>query len=220
AYATAVLADSPADYWRLGETSGPAVADSAGGAGAVANAGVTFGAAGAVGTPNTAATFNGTNGLVATQTTEPGRSTFAVEAWFATTSTTGGKVVGFGNANAADSTTHDRHLYLDGSGTVFFGVYPGARRTVQSGAGLNNGQWHHVVGNLGPTGMQLYVDGVLVAQRADTTTAQNYAGYWRIGGDTTWAGSKYLAGSIDEVAIYPAPLSAARVSAHYAASGR
>jgi hypothetical protein len=220
-YAQDVIGDSPMSYWRLGESSGPAAADSAGTATAAANGGATFGAAGAIGSDsNTAATFNGSNGFVATQSSVQGRNTFALEAWFKTTSTGGGKVVGFGNAKTGDSTTADRHLYLDGSGAVYFGVYPGTRRTVQSAPGFNNGQWHHVVGNLGPSGMELYVDGARVGQRADTTTAQSYAGYWRIGGDRTWAGSAYFNGAIDDVAVYPAPLSAAQVASHYASSGR
>ena len=36
------------------------------------------------------------------------------------------------------------------------------------------------------------------------TPAQDYTGYWRVGGDTTWGGnsSNYFAGTIDEVAVY------------------
>ena len=220
-YAEDVVGDSPVSYWRLGESGGTAAADSAGSANALASGGVTFGAAGAIGSDsNTAATFDGTDDLVATQSSVPGPNAFAVEAWFKTTSTAGGKIVGFGNANTGLSSTADRHLYLDGTGRVAFGVYPGARRIVQSGAGLNDGQWHHVVGNLGPSGMELYVDGVRVGQLAGTTTAQNYSGYWRIGGDRTWAGNTHFAGSIDDVAVYPAPLSGAQVSSHWASSGR
>ena len=219
-YAEAIASDEPVSYWRLGESGGPIVADSAGTATAEAGAGVTFGAAGAIGSDsNTAATFDGSSGLVSTQAPVQGPNAFALEAWFRTTSTMGGKVVGFGNSRTGESTMADRHLYLDASGRVFFGVYPGSRRTVQSAAGLNDGQWHHIVGTLGPTGMELYVDGALVGQRADTTSAQNYAGYWRIGGDRTWTGQPYLNGSIDEVAVYGAPLTAERVAAHYVASG-
>ncbi|WP_022883451.1 PKD domain-containing protein [Glaciibacter superstes] len=220
-YAEDVLDDSPVDYWRLGEPSGPSVYDWSGFQDGVANAGVGFGAAGAIGADsNTAATFNGSNGLVATQSPIQGPDVFALEAWIKTTSTSGGKIIGFGNANTGNSTNYDRHLYMDGSGRVLFGVYPGSMRTVQSAPGLNNGQWHHVVGNLGPSGMQLYVDGVRVAQRSDTTFGQSYSGYWRIGGDSTWAGNNYFNGAIDDVAVYGAPLSIQQVNSHYASSGR
>ncbi|MET1053245.1 MAG: LamG domain-containing protein, partial [Mycetocola sp.] len=222
AYAEDVVGDSPVSYWRLGETGGStSAADSVGSSTATASGGVTFGSAGAIGSDsNTAATFDGSDDLVATRSAIQGPNSFAVEAWFKTTATGGGKIVGFGNASSGLSTKVDRHLYLDTAGRVVFGAYPNAKRTIQSAAALNNGQWHHVVANLGPSGMELYVDGVRVAQRTDTTSGQSYTGYWRIGGDLSWAGANYFPGAIDEVAVYPAPLSAQQVSSHYAASGR
>lgn len=222
AYAQEVLDDNPVDYWRLGESAGPTVYDWAGWQNGTAGTGVTFGAAGAIGSDtNTAAGFSGTTaGLVATQSPIQGPDSFAVEAWFKTTSTQGGKIVGFGDRNTGNSAAYDRHVYMDRQGRVLFGVYPGTMRTIQSGTGLNNGQWHHVVANLGPSGMQLYIDGIRVAQRSDTTFGQAYSGYWRIGGDSTWTGNQYFNGTIDDVAVYNAPLSIQKVNAHLAASGR
>ena len=222
AYAQKVLDDHPSDFWRLGEASGSKVYDWSGYQDAVAGSGVTRGATGAIGSDsNKASTFSGDgNGLAATQSLIPGPQVFSLEAWFKTTTTTGGKIIGFGNANTGESSNYDRHIYMDGSGRVFFGVHPGASRTVQSAAGLNDGQWHYVVGNLGPTGMQLFVDGKRVAQRVDTTSAQQYSGYWRIGGDSAWGGDNYFDGSIDDVAVYANPLSVQQVNDHWVASGR
>ncbi|MBC7723892.1 MAG: PKD domain-containing protein [Burkholderiaceae bacterium] len=221
-YASSVISDGAASYWRLGEASGPTVYDWAGFGDAVAGTGVTRGATGAIGgDSNTASTFSGDGtGLVASQTATQGPDTFAIEAWFKTTSTGGGKIVGFGNSNTGNSSSYDRHIFMDGSGRVYFGVYPGGIRTVQSSAGLNDGQWHQVVGNLSSAGMQLYIDGKRVAQRTDTTNGQAYSGYWRIGGDSTWNGNQYFQGSIDDVAIYNAPLTAGQVNNHLALSGR
>lgn len=222
AYPSSVLDDGATHYWRLGEPSGSAVVDWAGGEDAIAQAGVTRGAAGAInGDPNTASSFNGTQtGLVSTQTAIQGPQVFALETWFKTTSTAGGKIVGFGSANTGNSGSYDRHIFMDTSGRVHFGVYPGATRVVSSAAGLNNGQWHHAVGSLGPDGMKLFIDGKRVAQRADVTSAQDYSGYWRIGGDNSWSGGPYLNGQIDEVAVYDAPLTAAQVNDHWVDSGR
>ena len=86
---------------------------------------------------------------------------------------------------------------------------------MQSGTGLNDGRWHHVVASLSPAGMALYVDGVLVGSRTDTTTGQAYNGFLRVGGDSSWSGASYFAGSIDEVALYPTALSADRVGNHF-----
>ena len=223
AYARDVLDDGASSYWRLSEQAGATTADDwAGTSPATAGSGVTWGATGAIGgDADTAAGFPGSSaGLVSTTTAIEGPQTFAVEAWFRTTSTAGGKIVGFGNRSTGTSSSYDRHVYLTTSGRVTFGVYPGAERTLQSATGFNDGQWHHVVATLGGDGMKLYLDGRRVAQRSDTTSAQAYSGYWRIGGDSPWSGATWFDGQIDDVAIYPGPLTAAQVDAHWTASGR
>ena len=221
AYERGVIADNPALYYRLGEASGSRVYNYAGFSDATANATVTRGISGAIaGDANAASGFNGTDAFVTTATPIAGPNTFAIEAWFNTTSTLGGKIVGFGDRNVGQSQNYDRHVYMDPSGKILFGVYPGTTRVVQSASSYNDGQWHQVVANLGPTGMQLYVDGVRVGQRSDTTFGQGYKGYWRIGGDTSWSGNDYFAGSIDEVAIYTTPLTSSQLNAHYVSSGR
>ncbi len=58
--------------------------------------------------------------------------------------------------------------------------------------------------------MQLYVDGALVSTSGNTA-AQDYAGYWRVGGDSGWEGDAYWRGSVDEVAVYPMTLTAQQV---------
>jgi PKD repeat protein len=216
AYSQAVIDSGAQNYWRLGEASGPAY-DSAGTADLAVGSGVTRGAAGAiVGDPDQAATFDGTGqGLAATQTAVPGPNVFSIEAWFNTTTTAGGKIVGFGNQSSGDSNNYDRHVYMDESGRLSFGVYNGDLSIVQSGTGLNDGHWHHVVASLSSAGMALSVDGQLVDSRSDVTVAQAYSGYWRIGGDSSWAGANYFAGVVDDVAIYPAALSSATVAQHY-----
>ncbi|WP_149202540.1 LamG-like jellyroll fold domain-containing protein, partial [Actinotalea subterranea] len=221
-YAQTVLDDDPVSYWRLGEDGGALSPDWAGWSDLTVGSGVTRGLTGAIGDDSdTASSFDGTSaGLASTSTAEQGRQTFAVEAWIRTTTTAGGKIVGFGNASSGSSTSYDRHVYMEPDGRVVFGVYPGGVRTVTSGEAYNDGEWHHVVASLGPDGMVLSIDGARVAQRSDTTSAQGYSGYWRIGGDSPWSGAAYFDGDIDEVALYGAPLSAQQVNAHYVASGR
>jgi hypothetical protein len=108
---------------------------------------------------------------------------------------------------------------MDSAGTVYFGVWTGDASTVHSTAGLNNGVWHHVVGELGPGGLALYVDGALADSDTSVTAGQSYSGYWRIGGDSSWADAAFIVADIDDVAIYPTELSAAKVQSHYTASG-
>jgi PKD repeat protein len=224
-YSDAVLADAPRDHWRLGETGGTTAYDWAGADDLTLDASAARGAAGAVPGGDGATTFTGTATVPATGSVlQPGPQSFAVEAWFSTTSTSGGKILGFGNSTTGDSSGYDRHVYMTNDGRIVFGAYPNDVRTVTSPLPYNDGQWHHVVASLGSSGMDLYVDGKRVGRRADTTSAQNYSGYWRIGGDNLggWPeqpASTRFAGSIDEVAVYPGPLTLERVQAHYTAGG-
>jgi hypothetical protein len=235
AYEAAVAQDNPVLYWRLGDAAGPLTADSS----ASKNAGLAFGgttavhvgAAGVV-AGNTAITTNGSTGYVSSGAKQAAPSSFSVEAWFKTTSTSGGKIIGFGdrqggltsNGNPVTSGLYDKHIYLTNDGRLVFGVWAGAADTLSSTSGYNDGQWHHVVGSQGPQGMTLYLDGAQVAHGAQTQN-RAYSGYWRIGGDNlsgwpTRPTSNFFAGAIDEAAVYDHALSLASVQRHYAAAGR
>ncbi|MEW2359031.1 LamG-like jellyroll fold domain-containing protein [Spirillospora sp. NPDC029432] len=221
-YGGLVTGDGADSYWRLGEGSGTAY-DNAGTNDLTVGSGVTRGQAGAIANdPDKAITFNGTSAGTAGSGTAPMPGDFSLEAWVKTTSGSGGKIVGYGNQATGASTKYDRQLYMTNDGRVVFGVYPGSVKTIQSGAGLNNGQWHHIVGTLdGTGGMKLYVDGQQVAADASVKSAEtSYTGYWRVGGDnlTGWPSrpsSDHLNGTLDEVAVYPRALAAARITEHH-----
>ncbi|SDL13680.1 Concanavalin A-like lectin/glucanases superfamily protein, partial [Arthrobacter sp. ov407] len=227
AYAKDVLADGAGSYWRLGEASGTSLVDWAGWTDAVAGSGVTRGGAGAItGDANKATTFDGTiNGSASTQTAIPGPDVFTAETWINTTTSAGGKILGFGNNASGVSSNYDRQIYMDNDGHIYFGVYTGSTETLRAGGTYNDGQWHHIVASLGSNGMALYVDGKRVGQRADVTQGQPYSGYWRIGGDnlSSWPGdprSDFFQGAIDEVSIYPQAVTVQQVQKHYIDSGR
>lgn len=224
-YLTQVIEDGAAHYWRMNGTSNQV--DYAGASDLTGDAGVTAGGVGAIqGDSDPAAAFSGTNtGVADTSTQVTGPATFAAEAWVKTTTTSGGKIVGFGNSNGGLSSSYDRHVYMTNAGQIVFGVYPGGIRTVRSSQGYNDGQWHHIVAQLSGAGMALFIDGLAVASDPAITSAQAYGGYWRVGGDNLngWPdrpGSVFLKGTIDEVAIYPAALSGAQIENHYTKSGR
>ena len=227
AYDSAVVADGASNYWRMADASGSASAfDSAGADDLLSQGGVRFGAKGSLPSSpgGTAATFDGSSdGFASSQTIQRGPQTFSVEGWFRTTSTTGGVIAGFGDnkgtAKVATSSSYDRHIWMDGSGAVSFGVYDGNTETISTGGGLNDGKWHYAVGTLGAGGMQLFVDGRRVGTKADVTGAQDYDGYWRVGGDSTWSGDDWFDGDIDDVAVYPTALSTATVKSHWSLSG-
>lgn len=227
-YSNAVKADHPDEYYRLDESTGATSAyDSIGFNDLSEGTGVAHGAAGAMtNESDTASTFDGTaNGLAVSRTAIPGPNTFTTEEWIKTTTTGGGKIIGFGGSNTGDSGSYDRHVYMDNAGHIYFGVYTGNTQTVSSANTYNDGAWHLITASMSSAGMRLSIDGKVVGARSDTTTGQPYNGYWRVGGDNVggWPGqpsSNYFAGTIDDVAIYPTALTAQQVAAHYQASGR
>ncbi|WP_368259245.1 LamG domain-containing protein, partial [Blautia wexlerae] len=230
AYALAVFADSPTWYYRMGDGTGSTLANSAGPTAnttlsfgtpnqldASSGSGVTEGVAGGIaGDTNTAARFDGSsNGRAATTVPVWPDDSMTAEAWFRTTSSSG-KILGFGDNGSATGTsgTHNRSLYLNG-GRVSWTVFDTQNRTLQSGAGYNDGNWHHAVATLGPDGMRLYVDGQQVANRVETIYGRNFPGYWKIGGDATPAGNQNFSGDLDEVAMYKTVLAPSRIAQHY-----
>ncbi|MBM9477339.1 PKD domain-containing protein [Nakamurella flavida] len=227
-YQKSVIAAAPSTYWRLGEPAGSTAAyDWVGYNDGIVGSGVSQATDGAViGDTNLADTFDGSDsGRVTFPTIGTSPDVFTTSAWVKTTSTNGGKIIGFGNSQAGTSSSYDRHLYMQNSGQISFGVYDNGVRTVSSAKAYNDGQWHQVVSTLGPDGMALYVDGLRVGQRADVVKGNPYQGYWKVGGDNLggWSyqpNSNNLAGSIDEVAIYPTVLTRDQVIAQYVASGR
>jgi len=223
-YAGSVFNNSPETYYRFQESTGLAV-DTAGLNDGIVGAGVTRPVAGALPNDavNNAARFNGTDsGRVVSTVQQAGPTQFTTEAWIKTTTTTGGKIIGFGDSPNATSSNYDRHLYMRNDGKINFGMYTGSVRTVTSPSALNNGQWHQIVGSLGSNGMVLYVDGVQVAADASVTTAQAFNGYWRVGGDNLngWSNqptNTNFTGDIDEVSIYSQTLTPTDIAAHFAA---
>lgn len=236
-YNQTVLSNSPSFYWPLNDTGSTATDASPNGVNGTYSGGVTQGQPGPL-TGSTATTFDGNTGNVGSQNAVPGPQTFSIEGWFKTTANTGGKLIGFGNNQTGLSGNYDRHIYMMNDGQLVFGVYNSAEVTIETPNVYNDGQWHYVVAtydatNTGSPNMTLYVDGQLIGTTS-TSSAQAYSGYWRVGGDnlngwnldpwgsnsqgTTQPASYYFNGTIADVAVYPTALTAAQISAHYAAA--
>ncbi|MEU2718843.1 LamG-like jellyroll fold domain-containing protein [Streptomyces sp. NPDC007205] len=225
-YAQRVLADGADLYWRFEETDGTFAADSSG----AGNGGIHRGAStrgiipGAVPDSNAAVGYRGADGYTYSERPSPTPTSYSLETWFKTSTTTGGKLVGFDSRTwMMRSRRYDKHVYMTNDGRLVFGVYAGGARTISSRASFNDGKWHHVVATQGRGGMQLFVDGTLQASNPRVVTSADYAGYWHVGGGQLgglagWPSSPSslcFAGQIDETAIYRSVLSAAQVAQHH-----
>ncbi len=222
-YAPLIVADSPTYYWHLDDLSGTIAVDSAGNDTGTYQGAETLGdLTGIRAGAGTAVTFDGATGYISTAQSLNDPQTFSVEAWFKTTTTQGGAIMGFCDGQQLSCGSWDRLLYMTNAGTLIWGIYTGSLVTIASPASYNDGQWHHVVASVdGSFHTYLYVDGVNVANNtANGTPPQNYVGYWHIGanklgGWTSEPSSWYLNGSLDEVAYYATPLSSTQVANHY-----
>jgi ferric-dicitrate binding protein FerR (iron transport regulator) len=84
-------------------------------------------------------------------------------------------------------------------------------------------RWHHLVAQFRPTGLELYVDGVLAGSSptrsgAETAPCRMILGRMKIGPDRDPQQVRPLVGRIAEVAVYNRPLSPAEIRRHAAAT--
>ncbi len=196
-YTTEINALGPYLYWKLDETGTTATAaDSSGNnrtgtyspSGAAANFTRLTDGGLVTDTPDNAVQLLNANSCIYTTSTTSiaAPQTFTIIAWFRAPAgyTNGGKMLGFERpqtgVSAPTAGAYDRHLYMDGQGRVWFGVYNGAHIGLSSGTGLNNNVWHMAVGTQSSAGMRLYIDGVQVGTNTNTV-AETQNGWWRAG---------------------------------------
>ena len=212
-YAATVKADGPVSHWRLGETSGTSAADSIGTATGTYRNGVALGAASllASDTTNRAADFDGVNDSVSVPSSAALSPTGAVtvEAWVRPTA----KPTAGGFASVA-SKADAYSIQFNGPQLEFTTINGTTRRRVQAPpSAVVAGQTYYVVGTFDGTTQRLYVNGVQVAAGAfsgpvNASTKAVVLGSW----DTA---TEFLAGRIDDVAVYAKALTATQVANHY-----
>ncbi len=227
AYATEINTFSPVSYWPLTDSGSvpypgtvlgtETLADSSGNANTgTASGGVSFGASGPTTLGTSAAIgLDGSTGYVETANSYADPSGFSLVAWFKTTTTSGGTIIGFDssqNNESGNPNYSDRLLWMDNSGHLVWGLYDNsATDEITTTAAYNTGAWFQVVVEEGTTGAKIYVNDVLVVSNAAYTAGQNYTGYWHLGWgyEVGWPDlptSGYLNGSLSEVAVVPALL--------------
>ncbi|HSV40648.1 MAG TPA: PKD domain-containing protein [Nocardioidaceae bacterium] len=218
-----VYDQEPYVFYRLAEASGSTAVDSGPDVrnGTWSGSSWTRAVAGAlVNSDNKAAScatgFLGGSCFVASPSVGTSPNAFSIGVWFKSTSTSGGRLIGFSSSATGTSSSYDRHLQLQNNGQVQFGVAPNSSGQVKliSPASYNNGAWHQAVGTFSTTGgMRLYIDGQLVGTNSNTTI-RSYTGFWKVGGDNVWSGSsnRYLNGTLDEAAVFHRVLSDSEVA--------
>lgn len=227
AYHASVLADTPSAYWRLGEASGTTAADETGTYPGTYVGSPTLGASG-IFPGNTAVTFNATTTKEVTIPLASCAGTSgSVEAWVKPIA-----IGGFMNILSSSATANIDHYWrLDieptGRAAVISFDGTGSANALYGNTVMSAGTWYHIVAVSDGSNTKIYVNGIL---QTITISLGANIGEWfgdiagrvnaKISLLTRTSSILPFNGVIDEVALYSGQLSAARVLAHYNASGR
>jgi RHS repeat-associated protein len=218
-YPSTVQADSPAAYWRLGESSGTSAADAGpNGNTGTYSGGYTLAQAGALHDASTAVAFNGSTAKVTAGVSgvPTGTAARTIEAWIRPTGN-GGTI--FATNAASGQKFVVLAALIGGSWYLFTDGVNGANNLTLTGAEIPpTGQWSHIA---------FVFDGTANTWRYYLNGAATKNGTFGVSINTATLTSTTIAerldfsqpfsGSIDELAVYPSALSAARIAAHYQA---
>jgi PKD repeat protein len=91
------------------------------------------------------------------------------------------------------------------------GVFVNGEQILRGGARLAANTWTHLAATYDGARQRLYVNGVEVANRAQSGAIQASSGRLRIGGNSVWG--EYFQGRIDEVRVYNRPLQVSEIKA-------
>ena len=219
-YAQEVLLDQPLAFWRFDEASGTTAFDSSGhGNDGTYMDGVTLGAAGSiVNDPDTAASFDGTGFMTAGDVFEfMGMTPCSFEAWV---------------SPILDGNYHEVLSRSDGQGNASsgylmyiepvtpgpmmdFAIYSqGTPQIAESDSNIDGGAYTQLVGVYDGSNVYVYANGALLktasASLAIPATTNPFVVGAQAGGTIS-----FFRGSIDDVSVYGAALSPARILVHY-----
>ena len=213
-YASTVLADAPAAFYRLADSTTGMMADSSGkGAEGFYASGVTVGVAGSVGDDSATAASTSEGPIGTADPVLPDeQQARTVTAWVQTTYTGEQDVAGWGSTAEASegfSVGFDQNdIYVDEYGDVL---------DFTTTATITNGDWQFIVVTATGTSATAYLNGTSLGTQKFPVTLDTAPGQpLIIGSDVT---SSYgLSGTMDDLAIFPSVLSATQISALYTAA--
>jgi acid phosphatase type 7 len=198
-------------YWRLGESSGAVACDGAGTNSGSYQPGTTLAQPGALaGDANTAVGFNGSTGFVSVSASSSLNvgDRFTIEAWVKRARTGSTEVI-------AAKQYGSWVLMFNGSNLLTLRRSSVADVASSTIAIKDTSQWHHVAATKDGTSVHLYIDGTDVTGPVANQTMVDNTQPLVIGQSSS---ASYLAGLIDEVALYNVALTPAQITSHYNAA--
>lgn len=224
-YVQTVLSDSPVGFWMLDESAGSTAFDEAGSYNLTYNNAPTLGVAGPSVGISKAVTFNGTNqtasGNNSSVFTNSASGNWSLEIWLKyTSSSTSISPLFVRNTDGVTNSVTGGIICNNITVGVISALAATAGGTLQinSGGGLNDGNWKHVVVTAETAGsLRLYINGTEVASSStgrNTTSSQRSI---TVASNRTGVSSflQFFPGSLAACAVYNTTLTQARVLAHY-----
>ncbi len=216
------------DFYKLGESKGPAIADSKGSSNGTISGG-SFGLPGAVqGDPSTAVGFNGSSDFGSIPLNLSGTSKVTIEFWLKWNQYANNDALAMEftpNFNANEGGFLVDPNAPEFGGTFGVGIGLGGGRNSIFIQRPSTGAWHHyvfVLDSTAPAASEItpYVDGVPVSSQQDSTGSgggafANSTLYLMSRGGEALFGN----GALQDLAIYNQPLSPATIYQHFNSSG-
>ena len=137
-----------------------------------------------------------------------------MEAWVQSTNTTQGPVDILAKGDDSYLDYDELSLRVDG-GNYYGGTYNSSTGGANASGGVTTTNWTYLVSTFDGTNWNLYVNGQLVSQGADTVGALNFSDPWAIGTGSADGFSRFFAGNICQVALYTYSLTPVQVLAHF-----
>jgi hypothetical protein len=215
-YASTVLADSPSGFYRLDDTTASLLADSSGhNANGAYGTSSTLNQSGPLG--NDSAPAISDSGGVAGQA-NPSLPLYngarTLEGWINTTNTSQNFLAGYGATG-----TGEAFMLAEQPNAVIVSGYSD-ELSFPSSVPLNNGVWHFIAVTTSGSSATVYVDGKSLGTRKfpqALNTQPTQSGLLLGYGAQSCCGG--LSGQLADVAIFPAALTAAQITAQFNASG-
>lgn len=151
------------------------------------------------GISNNAFGFVGNTDIICTTNSFNNIQVFSISLWFKTSNS--GFIFGSDNGQCTHGGMWDRFVYIKPNGNVEFYVFNGTQQYCTTSGNYKDNLWHNAVAVLSSSGMKLYIDGVLSGQNNAVTSAENYLGFWRMGGLQS-VGSATMIGSLDDIGLW------------------
>lgn len=220
-YTSAVRADGPLAYFRLDEPTGATAEDSVGMTNGSFQGTATRGVAGAVGDGNAATSFDGSGTRLNLNDVFPngGTTAFSIELW-AKPAVVNSSARWLVQRNSLTGISNGYDLYFSSNFLLFSRTSNGTEEGFVSTMAPAMGQWMHLVTTYDGAQTNLYVNGVSVGSHASSGPIGTGSVGALVFGDVAQSQFFKYQGALDEIAIYDKALPAARVIAHYKASGR